>query len=126
MTTRTWDTPTAQALMQALSARLPTLTGTLLGERRVARADDVSYTDPVGASVSKNQGLRIVFEDGARIVYRLSGTGASGRRCACTSNATRQTRRVLLRTLRRRWPTRSRWPSSWRRSGSAPGGRGRM
>ena len=72
------DTPTAQALMQALSARLPTLAGTLLGEQRVARADDFSYTDPVDASVSSKQGLRIVFEDGARIVYRLSGTGTSG------------------------------------------------
>ena len=64
--------------MQALSARLPTLAGTLLGARRVAQADDFSYTDPVDASVSKNQGLRIVFEDGARIVFRLSGTGTSG------------------------------------------------
>ena len=72
------DAPTAQALMQALRARLPTLAGTLLGQQRVAHADDFSYTDPVDASMSTHQGLRIHLEDGARIVYRLSGTGTSG------------------------------------------------
>ena len=29
-------------------------------------------------SVSENQGLRIIFDDGSRIVYRLSGTGTTG------------------------------------------------
>ncbi|MBT3071959.1 alpha-D-glucose phosphate-specific phosphoglucomutase [Rhodomicrobium sp. Az07] len=72
------DTPAAQALMSALEARLVSLTGTTIGGRRVAMADNFSYTDPVDGSVSKNQGLRIVFEDGARIVYRLSGTGTTG------------------------------------------------
>lgn len=41
-------------------------------------ADNFSYTDPVDKSVSTKQGLRIVFEDGSRIVMRLSGTGSSG------------------------------------------------
>jgi phosphoglucomutase len=72
------DTPTAQALMQALADKLPGLAGRTLGGRRVALADDFSYTDPVDGSVSNNQGLRIVFDDGSRIVYRLSGTGTSG------------------------------------------------
>jgi phosphoglucomutase len=72
------DTPAAQALIQALGERLPGLAGTRLGGRLVAQADDFSYTDPVDCSVSKNQGLRIIFEDGARIVYRLSGTGTTG------------------------------------------------
>jgi phosphoglucomutase len=72
------DTPTAQALMKALGERLASLAGTMLGTRRVARADDFGYVDPVDGSVSKNQGLRIVFEDGSRIVYRLSGTGTTG------------------------------------------------
>jgi phosphoglucomutase len=72
------DTPTAQALMKALGERLPTLAGQVLAGRKVTLADDFSYTDPVDGSVSKNQGLRIVFEDGSRIVYRLSGTGTSG------------------------------------------------
>jgi phosphoglucomutase len=72
------DTPTAQALMKALGDKLPGLVGQTLAGRRVATADDFSYTDPVDGSVSKNQGLRIVFDDGARIVYRLSGTGTTG------------------------------------------------
>lgn len=37
-----------------------------------------AYTDPVDGSVTEKQGIRIGFEDGARIVYRLSGTGTSG------------------------------------------------
>lgn len=45
---------------------------------RVKVADNFSYTDPVDKSVSSKQGLRIVFEDGSRIVMRLSGTGSSG------------------------------------------------
>ena len=72
------DTPAAQALMKALGERLPGLAGTSVGGRLVAKADDFSYTDPVDGSVSKNQGLRVIFEEGARIVYRLSGTGTTG------------------------------------------------
>ncbi len=72
------DTPTAQALMKALGEKLPSLPGQTLAGRRVATADDFSYTDPIDGSISKNQGLRIVFDDGARIVYRLSGTGTTG------------------------------------------------
>ena len=41
-------------------------------------ADDFAYTDPVDGSVSKNQGIRIGFTDGSRIVFRLSGTGTEG------------------------------------------------
>jgi phosphoglucomutase len=68
----------AQPLMQALAARLHGLAGAQLGALTVAQADDFSYTDPVDGSVSANQGLRIVFADGSRIVWRLSGTGTSG------------------------------------------------
>ncbi|KAH8339072.1 hypothetical protein KR074_002393 [Drosophila pseudoananassae] len=45
---------------------------------KVKEADNFSYTDPVDNSVATKQGLRIVFEDGSRIVVRLSGTGSSG------------------------------------------------
>ncbi|XP_067646421.1 phosphoglucomutase [Eurosta solidaginis] len=45
---------------------------------KVKVADNFSYTDPVDRSVATKQGLRIVFEDGSRIVFRLSGTGSSG------------------------------------------------
>lgn len=45
---------------------------------KVVTADNFSYTDPVDGSVAKGQGLRFVFEDGSRIIFRLSGTGSSG------------------------------------------------
>lgn len=72
------DSSVAKDLMQALALRMRDLTGHELEGRLVATADDFSYLDPVDGSLSKNQGLRIVFEDGCRIVYRLSGTGTSG------------------------------------------------
>ncbi|XP_014672115.1 PREDICTED: phosphoglucomutase-1-like [Priapulus caudatus] len=45
---------------------------------KVAKADNFEYTDPIDGSVAKKQGIRIIFEDGSRIVFRLSGTGSSG------------------------------------------------
>ncbi len=72
------DTAAAHALMKALGERLQGLAGTSVGGRQVAAADDFSYADPVDGSVSKHQGLRVIFADGARIVYRLSGTGTTG------------------------------------------------
>ncbi len=72
------DSAAARGLMQALGERLAGLVGTRQGGREVALADDFSYTDPVDGSVSQGQGLRIVFDDGSRIVYRLSGTGTAG------------------------------------------------
>ncbi|KAI8808657.1 hypothetical protein BJ742DRAFT_892953 [Cladochytrium replicatum] len=44
----------------------------------VALMDDFEYTDPIDHSVSSNQGLRIIFTDGSRIIFRLSGTGSQG------------------------------------------------
>jgi phosphoglucomutase len=44
----------------------------------VATADDFSYHDIVDGSTTANQGIRIVFEDGSRVIYRLSGTGTAG------------------------------------------------
>ena len=68
----------ARAVMARVEAQLATAPGTTIAGRRVQAADDFAYRDPVDASVSDHQGLRILFEDGARIVYRLSGTGTSG------------------------------------------------
>jgi len=51
--------------------------GSSLSGRKVVEADDFSYTDLDG-SVSKNQGIYVKFDDGSRIVVRLSGTGSSG------------------------------------------------
>jgi phosphoglucomutase len=44
----------------------------------VVGADSFSYTDPVDGSATLDQGLRIAFEGGSRIVFRLSGTGTEG------------------------------------------------
>ncbi|KAK6117573.1 hypothetical protein DH2020_048682 [Rehmannia glutinosa] len=41
-------------------------------------ADDFTYTDPVDGSVVSKQGIRFVFTDGSRIIFRLSGTGSAG------------------------------------------------
>ena len=72
------DSAAAAALMQAVAEQLPTLAGRTLDGRTVALADDFSYLDPVDGSLAEHQGLRIVFADGSRIVYRLSGTGTTG------------------------------------------------
>jgi len=45
---------------------------------KVKECANFSYTDPIDHSVSKNQGLYVRFEDGSRIVFRLSGTGSAG------------------------------------------------
>ncbi|MDP1997708.1 MAG: alpha-D-glucose phosphate-specific phosphoglucomutase [Gallionella sp.] len=52
--------------------------GAQFGHLQVRRCDDFSYTDPVDGSVSQGQGIRILFVDGSRIVFRLSGTGTEG------------------------------------------------
>jgi phosphoglucomutase len=51
--------------------------GSEVAGRKVKDAGDFSYTDLDG-SVSKGQGLYVKFDDGSRIVVRLSGTGSSG------------------------------------------------
>lgn len=47
-------------------------------EYTVSLGDNFSYTDPVDGSLTERQGVRIIFTDGSRIVYRLSGTGSQG------------------------------------------------
>ena len=72
------DAAAANALMDDLRARLPTLAGETLDGRRVGLADDFAYTDPVDGSRAEHQGVRLVFDDESRIVFRLSGTGTEG------------------------------------------------
>lgn len=72
------DTDNANALVTALRAKLEALPGTRINGLTVTAADDFAYHDPIDHSVSKNQGIRILFEGGSRIVFRLSGTGTSG------------------------------------------------
>lgn len=45
---------------------------------QVAVADEFTYLDPIDGSISRNQGIRVLFTDGSRIVFRLSGTAGSG------------------------------------------------
>jgi phosphoglucomutase len=68
----------ATEMIDALRDRLPTLTGLPTAGSQIAFADDFSYTDPVDQSVSERQGIRILLEDGSRIICRLSGTGTEG------------------------------------------------
>lgn len=72
------DLKDANALVDALQAQLPGLAGKSFGALTVSAADNFTYTDPVDGSVSKNQGIRILFTDGSRIIFRLSGTGTQG------------------------------------------------
>jgi phosphoglucomutase len=72
------DSAAADRLINGLRERLATLPGTLLAGHRVEAADDFTYHDPVDGSTSAHQGVRILVADGARIVFRLSGTGTSG------------------------------------------------
>ncbi|PBB87474.1 MULTISPECIES: alpha-D-glucose phosphate-specific phosphoglucomutase [unclassified Mesorhizobium] len=72
------ETDRANALVDELRAKLGSLPGTSVRGMKIANADDFAYHDPVDGSVSKNQGIRILFEGGSRVVFRLSGTGTSG------------------------------------------------
>ena len=68
----------AEAMFTALRGKLPTLAGQTIGGMHVRMADDFSYTDPVDGARSEHQGVRILLEDGSRVVFRLSGTGTEG------------------------------------------------
>ena len=68
----------AAGIMAQVQGRFGELPGKVFGDYRVKFCDDFSYTDPIDGSLSKGQGLRIVMDDGSRIVFRLSGTGTEG------------------------------------------------
>ncbi len=72
------DTTAANGLMSALTEGLSQLPGRRFGLLTVAAADSFAYLDPVDGSTSANQGLRVMFEGGSRVVFRLSGTGTEG------------------------------------------------
>ena len=72
------DAGRAGELMDALRAKLADLPGTSFGPGAVATADEFAYDDPVDGSRSEGQGIRVVFDGGSRIVFRLSGTGTVG------------------------------------------------
>lgn len=68
----------AAKVFEKLKESLASLAGQTFGALKVAMADEFSYTDPVTGETSAHQGIRILFENDARIIFRLSGTGTSG------------------------------------------------
>ena len=68
----------AHEMISSLRDKLPTLVGSDFAGMQITKADDFSYTDPVDNSVSPRQGVRILLNDGSRVVCRLSGTGTEG------------------------------------------------
>lgn len=71
-------TEAAQGVMQHLKDNFPALTRKTFGKYSIRFCDDFSYVDSVDGSVSKGQGIRLIFTDGSRIIFRLSGTGTEG------------------------------------------------
>ena len=72
------DSAKAEGIMALIKSQMPSLPGKQFGEYTVEFADDFSYEDPVDGSISENQGTRIGFTNGSRIIFRLSGTGTQG------------------------------------------------
>lgn len=72
------DSAVAKAMMDDMTARAESEIGKFYGDYEVETFDNFTYIDPVDKSVSKNQGVRVLFKDGSRIVFRLSGTGTQG------------------------------------------------
>ena len=72
------DSTAAHGLYDRLEAMLPSLKGQPFAGGTIRDADNFSYTDPIDNSVTKGQGLRLLLEDGSRVVIRLSGTGTKG------------------------------------------------
>jgi len=72
------DTQKAEKLMQSLRELSASLSGKNYSEYTISLCDDFSYTDPVDNSITEKQGIRVLFDDESRIVFRLSGTGTEG------------------------------------------------
>ncbi len=72
------DTAVANGIVEHLRNQLAGLPGKSWGDYTIKFADEFSYTDPVDHSVSSQQGIRVGFTNGSRIVFRLSGTGTVG------------------------------------------------
>lgn len=72
------DSTQADALIDNLRMQQTSLARKDFNGYKVILCDDFSYNDPVDGSITQNQGVRIIFEDDSRIVFRLSGTGTDG------------------------------------------------
>merc|ERR1712232_753374 len=72
------DKAKAEEMMKLMADRAGKLVGQVFGGMKMKVNDMFEYNDPVDGSVSKNQGIRFIFEDSSRIIFRLSGTGVAG------------------------------------------------
>jgi phosphoglucomutase len=72
------DLDGATAMMDHLRENFDAWTGAEIDGFNVSKADEFEYVDPVDGSISSHQGIRILMQDGSRIVFRLSGTGSVG------------------------------------------------
>ncbi len=72
------DPEIGEGMMADLRRRLPELPGTEIEGVPVTAAEDFCYRDPIDGSISEHQGIRLLFADDSRIVFRLSGTGTEG------------------------------------------------
>ena len=68
----------AGAMMEKMRGDFESNSGKSVGRFKIAKCDDFTYCDPVDGSVATKQGVRILMEDGSRIIFRLSGTAGSG------------------------------------------------
>ena len=71
-------TEAANSVIAHIKSQFTSLPGQVFGQYTVKSCDDFSYHDPIDGSVSHHQGMRVLFTDGSRIVFRLSGTGTEG------------------------------------------------
>jgi phosphoglucomutase len=72
------DTEQANQVVEHLRDQATSLAGQQYGDYQIELCDDFSYIDPVDKSITEHQGIRILFSDESRIVFRLSGTGTQG------------------------------------------------
>ncbi|KAJ1908421.1 hypothetical protein LPJ81_000130, partial [Coemansia sp. IMI 209127] len=72
------DAAGAGQMMDRLRGLGADIVGKSFGGTAVSKVDDFEYTDPIDGSVSKKQGVRVIFADSSRIIFRLSGTGSQG------------------------------------------------
>ena len=71
-------THVASQIYEDLDKKLQNLKGTHFASGIIVKADNYSYTDPIDGSFSDKQGLRLILDNGSRIILRLSGTGTKG------------------------------------------------
>ena len=98
------DSVAAEQVLQNVRDQFLSLPGQQLAGRTVQRCDDFAYTDPVDGNISENQGVRILFADGSRIIFRLSGTAQVGRLFVFILNLLRPT------VVNTDWMHRMLWP----------------